>query len=251
MSEKCCRKATLVRKIFPEKNPESYLELQIQFSDSVLTNSQIWSIIPGLRQVSCCKPLQCPTQMTVKYYSFEIISKLGARFSKVCIHKVLSTFFINCIQYIHIKLTHFHFKLSRVVAINLERLETIGDSFLKYSITSFLFCVNGSVHEGRLSHLRSKQVRNQYLIVIITDWEDLLNFVDLSWFPLGQQFELVPTGQREEPGTLHGGNKVRTPRQLATTLLPCSTWIGAGTHHVRHPGLTLEHGGSARYQGAE
>jgi endoribonuclease Dicer len=43
-------------------------------------------------------------------------------------------------------------------AINLERLETIGDSFLKYSITSFLFCVNGSVHEGRLSHLRSKQV---------------------------------------------------------------------------------------------
>jgi endoribonuclease Dicer len=44
-------------------------------------------------------------------------------------------------------------------AINLERLETIGDSFLKYSITSYLFCVNSSVHEGRLSHLRSKQVR--------------------------------------------------------------------------------------------
>ena len=25
-------------------------------------------------------------------------------------------------------------------AINLERLETIGDSFLKYAITSFLYC---------------------------------------------------------------------------------------------------------------
>lgn len=44
------------------------------------------------------------------------------------------------------------------LAINLERLETIGDSFLKYAITSFLYCANESVHEGRLSHLRSKQV---------------------------------------------------------------------------------------------
>ncbi|KAJ8955483.1 hypothetical protein NQ318_003584 [Aromia moschata] len=34
--------------------------------------------------------------------------------------------------------------------INLERLETIGDSFLKYE----------NVHEGKLSHLRSKQVSN-------------------------------------------------------------------------------------------
>ena len=45
-------------------------------------------------------------------------------------------------------------------AINLERLETIGDSFLKYATTSYLFCVNSSVHEGRLSHLRSKYVSN-------------------------------------------------------------------------------------------
>ena len=45
-------------------------------------------------------------------------------------------------------------------AINLERLETIGDSFLKYATTSYLFCVNTSVHEGRLSHLRSKYVSN-------------------------------------------------------------------------------------------
>ena len=45
-------------------------------------------------------------------------------------------------------------------AINLERLETIGDSFLKYATTSYLFCENGSVHEGKLSHLRSKHVSN-------------------------------------------------------------------------------------------
>lgn len=44
--------------------------------------------------------------------------------------------------------------------INLERLETIGDSFLKYAITAFLYCTHDNVHEGKLSHLRSKQVSN-------------------------------------------------------------------------------------------
>lgn len=44
--------------------------------------------------------------------------------------------------------------------INLERLETIGDSFLKYAITTYLYCKYEDVHEGKLSHLRSKQVSN-------------------------------------------------------------------------------------------
>lgn len=44
--------------------------------------------------------------------------------------------------------------------INLERLETIGDSFLKYAITTYLYCTYEDVHEGKLSHLRSKQVSN-------------------------------------------------------------------------------------------
>ncbi|VVC42037.1 PAZ domain,Helicase, C-terminal,Ribonuclease III domain,P-loop containing nucleoside triphosphate [Cinara cedri] len=44
--------------------------------------------------------------------------------------------------------------------INLERLETIGDSFLKYAITAYLYCTHTIVHEGKLSHLRSKQVSN-------------------------------------------------------------------------------------------
>ena len=45
-------------------------------------------------------------------------------------------------------------------AINLERLETIGDSFLKYAITAYLYCAHPDLHEGRLSHMRSKQVSN-------------------------------------------------------------------------------------------
>lgn len=44
--------------------------------------------------------------------------------------------------------------------INLERLETIGDSFLKYAITTYLYCTYSNVNEGKLSYLRSKQVSN-------------------------------------------------------------------------------------------
>ncbi|CAH1790780.1 unnamed protein product [Owenia fusiformis] len=43
---------------------------------------------------------------------------------------------------------------------NLERLETIGDSFLKFAITVYLYCTYPGIHEGKLSYLRSKQVSN-------------------------------------------------------------------------------------------
>lgn len=49
--------------------------------------------------------------------------------------------------------------------INLERLETIGDSFLKYAITTYLYCTYDNIHEGKLSHLRSKQVVFQDLYI--------------------------------------------------------------------------------------
>jgi hypothetical protein len=39
-------------------------------------------------------------------------------------------------------------------------LETIGDSFLKYAITTYLYCTYENVNEGKLSYLRSKQVSN-------------------------------------------------------------------------------------------
>ena len=46
---------------------------------------------------------------------------------------------------------------------NLERLETIGDSFLKFAITVYLYCTYPGIHEGKLSYLRSKQVSNYNL----------------------------------------------------------------------------------------
>ncbi|KAL3873454.1 hypothetical protein ACJMK2_036569 [Sinanodonta woodiana] len=46
---------------------------------------------------------------------------------------------------------------------SLERLETIGDSFLKYAITVYLYCNYPGIHEGKLSYLRSKQVSNYNL----------------------------------------------------------------------------------------
>ena len=46
---------------------------------------------------------------------------------------------------------------------NLERLETIGDSFLKFAITVYLYCNYPGIHEGKLSYLRSKQVSNYNL----------------------------------------------------------------------------------------
>lgn len=47
--------------------------------------------------------------------------------------------------------------------INLERLETVGDSFLKYAVTAYLYCTYEKIHEGKLSHLRSKQISNYNL----------------------------------------------------------------------------------------
>lgn len=52
--------------------------------------------------------------------------------------------------------------------LNLERLETIGDSFLKYAITTYLFCTFENIHEGKLSHLRSRQVNCFLIEVTIT-----------------------------------------------------------------------------------
>ena len=46
---------------------------------------------------------------------------------------------------------------------NLERLETIGDSFLKFTVTVHLYCTYSGIHEGKLSYLRSKQVSNYNL----------------------------------------------------------------------------------------
>ncbi|CAI2349147.1 unnamed protein product [Caenorhabditis sp. 36 PRJEB53466] len=44
--------------------------------------------------------------------------------------------------------------------MSLERFETIGDSFLKYAVTDYLFHTLVDQHEGKLSFARSKEVSN-------------------------------------------------------------------------------------------
>ncbi len=72
---------------------------------------------------------------------------------------------------------------------DLERLETVGDSFLKQAITVYLYLTYPNVHEGKLSYLRSKQVSNYNLyklgkrkglpeLIISTKFEPLE-----SWLP--------------------------------------------------------------------
>lgn len=53
---------------------------------------------------------------------------------------------------------------------DLERLETVGDSFLKQAITVYLFFTYPNVNEGKLSFLRSKQVIlfNLMFFIVIT-----------------------------------------------------------------------------------
>ncbi|XP_054928461.2 endoribonuclease Dcr-1 isoform X3 [Dermacentor andersoni] len=81
--------------------------------------------------------------------------------------------------------------------INLERLETVGDSFLKYAVTVHLYCTYPSVHEGKLSHLRSRQISNLNLyrlgrarslggLMVATKFEPSDN-----WLPPGY---IVPPG---------------------------------------------------------
>ncbi|CAK8683082.1 unnamed protein product [Clavelina lepadiformis] len=46
---------------------------------------------------------------------------------------------------------------------NLERLEMLGDSFLKHAVTVYLYCAYPDAHEGKLSYMRSKKVSNYNL----------------------------------------------------------------------------------------
>ena len=49
---------------------------------------------------------------------------------------------------------------SAMDCVDLERLETLGDSFLKFSTTVFLYCDRLDAHEGRLTNARSRRVEN-------------------------------------------------------------------------------------------
>lgn len=82
--------------------------------------------------------------------------------------------------------------------INLERLETIGDSFLKYAITTYLYCTYDRIHEGKLSHLRSKQVsrsRISKFYLLFVNGMKISTTLFLCCCSLGEQFKLVSIGQ--------------------------------------------------------
>lgn len=59
---------------------------------------------------------------------------------------------------------------------------------------------------------------------------------------IGEQPKLVPAWTRQGSRPVHGGDQVRTSRQLASAMLPRFSRAGAGSRHVRCSGLTLEHG---------
>lgn len=91
--------------------------------------------------------------------------------------------------------------------IDMERLETLGDSFLKFSTTVFLYCDRSTAHEGKLSKSRSRRISNLNLFCLarqkrITDTIFSLEFVPRQmWTPPGFVFD------RNDPHltTLSGG----------------------------------------------
>ena len=70
---------------------------------------------------------------------------------------------------------------------NLERLEMLGDCFLKYAVTVYLYCVFDGQHEGQLSYLRSKKVSNKNLYRLGV-------YNDLPGRMVSEQFALNDTG---------------------------------------------------------
>ena len=70
---------------------------------------------------------------------------------------------------------------------NLERLEMLGDCFLKYAVTVYLYCVYDGQHEGQLSYLRSKKVSNKNLFRLGV-------YNDLPGRMVSEQFALNDTG---------------------------------------------------------
>ena len=92
-------------------------------------------------------------------------------------------------------------------SINLERLETLGDSFLKLSTSVFLFCDRPIDHEGKLTNSRAHRVENFNLYVLakqrgITDLVFSTSFEPRQmWLPPGFIFQENPTGTENGNGT--------------------------------------------------
>lgn len=101
--------------------------------------------------------------------------------------------------------------------INLERLETVGDSFLKYSITAYLYCKHPTMHEGKLSYLRSNEISNANLYRLGREKSlgELMSATKFepndNWLPPGYSI----TDSNQTSGAQNGGNKKEIDKALA------------------------------------
>lgn len=78
-------------------------------------------------------------------------------------------------------------------SVNLERLETLGDSFLKLSTSVFLFCDRPSDHEGKLTTARARRVENLNLYILAKQQDkDIVSLVLSTAFEPRQMW--IPPG---------------------------------------------------------
>ena len=92
-------------------------------------------------------------------------------------------------------------------SINLERLETLGDSFLKLSTSVFLFCDRPIDHEGKLTNSRAHRVEN-FNLYMLAKQQGITGLVFSTafeprqmWLPPGFTFQEDPTGTENGNGT--------------------------------------------------
>ena len=92
-------------------------------------------------------------------------------------------------------------------SINLERLETLGDSFLKLSTSVFLFCDRPNDHEGKLTCSRAHRVEN-FNLYLLAKQRGITGLVLSTafeprqmWLPPGFIFQEDPTGTENGNGT--------------------------------------------------
>ena len=103
-------------------------------------------------------------------------------------------------------------------SINLERLETLGDSFLKLSTSVFLFCDRPIDHEGKLTTSRARRVENFNLFQLAKQ-RDITSLVFSTafeprqmWLPPGftfqEDYSSHPTGTENENGNGTGTDQL-------------------------------------------
>ncbi len=92
-------------------------------------------------------------------------------------------------------------------SINLERLETLGDSFLKLSTSVFLFCDRPNDHEGKLTCSRAHRVEN-FNLYLLAKQRGITGLVFSTafeprqmWIPPGFIFQEDPSGTENGNGT--------------------------------------------------